>query len=191
MEIGDAASDFSGLMAGFRAGRKESADRLFELLYPELRRLAAVRLRRERNGHSLQPTLLVNELYIELVKRRAIGGEGGANDEERTAFLGLAGFLMARLLVLHSRPLSQRVDKVGDAVLDVVPSITPCAETLQYVEDILERLEAVDPRVRSVVELRVFEGKSHEEIAAQLDCSVRTVGASWSFARRWLADHLR
>lgn len=190
MLAGDVSQRIGSLMAGFRSGDKESADRLFELLYPELRRLAPARMSREGGQHSWQPTLLVNELYLELMRQRAIGGVSGTDEQERTAFLGLAGFLMKRLLILHSRPLSRRVEKAGPTLLDVLPSSIPSAETLQYVDGLLTRLEALDPQVRSVVELRVFEGKSHQEIADQLNCSVRTVGACWSFARRWLAAQM-
>jgi DNA-directed RNA polymerase specialized sigma24 family protein len=64
------------------------------------------------------------------------------------------------------------------------------ADSLQAVEGMLDRLGAIDPRIRSVVEFRVFEGKTHEEIAVDLGCSVRTVGGCWSFARRWLEQEL-
>src|SRR4051794_27116567 len=118
MKSGQSPDAVAGLMAGFRAGEKYSTDQLMELLYPELRRMAAARLRREGPGHSWQPTLLVNELYLELLRNRKIGGVSGGAELERNAFLGLAGFLMKRLLILHSRPLRQRVAKVDSEVLE-------------------------------------------------------------------------
>jgi RNA polymerase sigma factor (TIGR02999 family) len=180
----------AGLMAGFRSGDKSSADRLMEVLYPELRRLAAARMRRERTGHSWQPTLLVNELYLELAKRKAFGGEGGENAEERAAFLGLAGFLMRRLLIQHSRPLRQRAQHVQVESLDRTAQASCDEESLQFVEGLLVRLGSIDPRIRSVVELRVFEGMTSEEIGVRLGCSARTVGTYWSFARRWLESEM-
>lgn len=178
------------LMQGFRSGEKGSVDQLFELLYPELRRLAVARMRAERPEHSWQPTLLVNELYLELLKRNALGGNAGIDAEERAAFLGLAGFLMKRLLILHSRPLRQKITHTGESELEQIQADTASPESLQFVEGVLSRVESIDPKLRSVLEMRVFEGKSHDEIAAQMGCSTRTVGAYWSFARRMLANEL-
>lgn len=178
------------LLTGLQHGRKGVADELFNWLYPELRRMAARHMRSERSGHSWQPTLLVNELYIELLKNKAL--DPSEFDESRkAAFLGLAGFLMKRLLIAHSRPLQQRVQQVGESHIESLPAALPDAESLQSVESLLDRLSAIDPRLRTVVEMRAFEGKSHEEIAAALGCSVRTVGGHWSFARRWLEKELK
>jgi RNA polymerase sigma factor (TIGR02999 family) len=193
MSTASRADTVAELMAGFRKGEEGSASRLMEVLYPELRRLAASKMRGERAGHSWQPTLLVNELYLELVKRKALGGEsGGASGgkDERAQFLALAGFLMHRLLILHSRPLRQRTRREDIAELEHLPAREPESEVLQAVEDALSRLERVDPKMRTVVEMRVFEGMTSEEIAAQLGCSARSVGTYWSFARRWLETHL-
>jgi RNA polymerase sigma factor (TIGR02999 family) len=172
------------LLEDFHVGRKDAADRLFTALYPELRRIAALQMQREAKSHSWQPTLLVNELYLELIKNKAL--DQGYDDSRRAAFFGLAGFLMKRLLILHSRPLRNRVQTVDVAEIELTPQSPATAESLQAVEALLDRLGAIDARIRSVVELRVFEGKTHEEIAAELGCSVRTVGGCWSFARRWL-----
>ena len=170
-------------------GRKTNTDQLFELLYPELRRMALARMRRERSGHSWHPTLLVNELYLELLKNRAFDNSEPDADQ-RQAFLGLAGFLMKRLLILHSRPLRQRVQHQDLEVLDGSAIASADPESALYVEGLLERLEAVDPRLRTVVEMRVFQGTTSDEIAAQLGCSTRTAGTLWSFARQWLATEL-
>lgn len=182
-------TQIADLLDGIQAGRKGAADELFQWLYPELKRLAASRMRREAAGHSWQPTLLVNELYLELLKNKAMDGSRFTPDQ-RSAFLGLAGFLMNRLLILHSRPMRERVTEVGDTAIADLTAATPTPESLQIVEDLLSRLEAVDPKLRTVVEMRVFEGKAHEEIAEHLGCSTRTVGTYWSFARRWLEKEL-
>jgi RNA polymerase sigma factor (TIGR02999 family) len=176
------------LLDDFQAGRKSAVDRLFASLYPELRRMAAIHLQREAKAYSWQPTLLVNELYLELLKNKAL--DGGYDDSRRAAFFGLAGFLMKRLLILHSRPLRNRVETVDVAAIDLSPQSPVTPESLQAVESLLDRLGAIDARIRTVVELRVFEGKTHEEIAAELGCSVRTVSGCWSFARRWLEHEL-
>ena len=152
--------------------------------------MAARRMRQEPAGHSWQPTLLVNELYLELLKNKALDA-GGFDGRQKAAFLGLAGFLMRRLLIAHSRPLREHVSEVTEGVADTLPSGMPDPENLQVVENLLARLAQIDPRHRTVVEMRAFEGKSHEEIAAQLGCTVRTVGNYWSFARRWLEKELK
>src|SRR5262249_3997071 len=114
----------SHLMADFRKGDRAAADRLVELLYPELRRLAAAKMKGERSEHTWQPTLLVNELYLALVKIKALkGGSDLSGDQEKAAFLGLAGHVMKRLLIEHARPLYRRSEKIEfrDAT-DLVPS---------------------------------------------------------------------
>jgi RNA polymerase sigma factor (TIGR02999 family) len=150
--------------------------------------MAALQMQREARTHSWQPTLLVNELYLELIKNKAL--DQGYDDSRRAAFFGLAGFLMKRLLILHSRPLRNRVQTVEVTAIELTLQSPVTPESLQAVETLLDRLGAIDPRIRSVVEFRVFEGKTHEEIAGELGCSVRTVGGCWSFARRWLEHEL-
>jgi RNA polymerase sigma factor (TIGR02999 family) len=177
------------LLRDWQSGRKATADDFFATLYPELRRLAAARMRSERDGHSWQPTLLVNELYLELLKNKALDSTF-SGEEQRQAFLGLAGFLMKRLLILHSRPLRQRVTETSDAELIDFPSTKPEAENLRFVDQLLDQLERVDGKLRTVVELKIFEGRSHEEIAEHMHCTVRSVGTYWSFARQWLEKHL-
>ena len=174
------------LMADFRKGNRAAADQLIELLYPELRKLAAAKMRRERTGHTWQPTLLVNELYLTLVKIKALGGDGDA--DEKSAFLGLAGHIMKRLLIEHARPLQRRAEKVE---LSEMPNqAMPDVESLEFVEQILSRLGAVDPKLRTVIEMRVFEGLTGNEIARQLGCSPRTVASYWNFAKGWLEKEL-
>jgi RNA polymerase sigma factor (TIGR02999 family) len=171
-------------MAQFRKGDKFAAGELLKILYPELRRLAAAKMKGERADHTWQPTLLVNELYLALMKSKALGGSGFSPAQEKAVFLGLAGHLMKRLLIEHSRPLSRRIEKVE--FREAPDPAPPEAESLSEVEEALARLAAIDPRMRAVVEMRVFEGLTGEEIAGQLGCSARTVTSYWNFARRWL-----
>ncbi len=177
------------LMADFRKGDRAATGRLVELLYPELRRLAASKMKGERAEHTWQPTLLVNELYLALIKVKALkGGSDMKAGQEKTAFLGLAGFIMKRLLIEHARPLYRRAEKVGFREgPDVAP---PGMESLHYVEEALSRLAALDPKLRTVTEMKVFEGLTGDEIAQQLGCSPRTVASYWAFAKRWLEKEL-
>src|SRR5690349_8543986 len=124
------------LMANFRKGDKTAVDSLVELLYPELRKLAAARMKGERKEHTWQPTLLVNELYLTLVKIKALGNDG-APEEEKAAFLGLAGHVMRRLLIDHSRPLHRRTPKTQ--LHDMPDPIHAGMEDVQFVEQLLSR----------------------------------------------------
>jgi len=175
------------LMADFRKGDTAAANRLVELLYPELRKLAAAKMKGERSTHTWQPTLLVNELYLALVKIKALGVAGSA-EQEKAAFLGLAGHVMKHLLIDHARPLYRRAEKVP---LSEMPAhVSPGIENVQFVEEVLSRLAAINPKLRTVIEMRVFEGLTGDEIAQQLSCSPRTVANFWTFGKRWLAKEL-
>lgn len=176
------------LMAQFRRGDKAAASELVELLYPELRKLATAKMKGERSEHTWQPTVLVNELYLVLVKIRALGDAGYPSDQEKAAFLALAGQIMKRLLIDHSRPKYRHVEKLP--IRERLASAEAGAESWYEVEEALSRLAAIDPKFRKVVEMRVFEALTGDEIAEQLGCSPRTVATYWNFARRWLEQEL-
>lgn len=184
--------EIQSLMARFRSGDRHAAGALVDHFYPELRRIAAAQMRRESADHTWTPTALVNELYLELVKIRALR-DAAADSNERDAFLGLAGFLMRRLLIHHARPSYRKVQKVETSVLDQEEQYDrgKGPQLLAQVEDLLSRLAKIDSRLRTVAELRVFEGKAIDEIAAMTSCSPRTVQTQWSFAKRWLAQELQ
>lgn len=171
------------LTADFRRVNQNPAGELVEQFHFELRRLAAARMRGERSDHTWQTTALVNELYLELVKVRSLSADL-VNEQDRAAFLGFAGHIMKRLLIHHARPMYRRVEKVP---FEEAPEpIVEGTEVLQEVDDALSRLAGIDPRFRTVVEMRVFEGLTSDEIASRLNCSRRTVASYWNFARRWL-----
>lgn len=172
------------LMRDLRHGSNAAKTELVKALYPELRRVAAAKMKRERANHTLQPTAIVNELYLELLKIRGLPDREYIDHEERAAFMRLAGKVMDRLLIHHARRLPSRVERVQwDDTND--PSDSD-GEALQRVEDALVKLEAIEPRLRAVVEMKVFEGLTSQEIADELGCSPRTVVASWTYARQWL-----
>lgn len=175
------------LLSAFRDGSREAADRLVEVLYPELKRLAAAKMRRERMDHTWQPTALVNELYLELLKAKALGGKE-AHPNDRKVFFGLAGHMMMRLLIHHARPLARRIRKISMDELSNHPESG--ADGLGSVERVLSKLASVDPELRSIVEMKVFEGLSGEEIASRLGCSTRTVERRWNFAKHWLSQEI-
>lgn len=174
------------LMLEFRAGSAEAARQLVDLFYPDLRRLASTRMLAERTNHTWQPTVLVHELFLELTRVKSLPADPAANQDDRKAFLGLAGFLMKRLLVHHARPLPRRVARTE--LSEAMRVTADGEECLVEIGDLLNRLDAIDPQLRPVVEMKVFEGLSREEIAERLGCSVRTVARRWDFARQWLHD---
>jgi RNA polymerase sigma factor (TIGR02999 family) len=169
-------------MNAFRGGDSEAGAKLMEMFYPELKRLAARHLSREHQGHSWQPTLLVNELYLELSKIKALGADHQTYDDDKAAFFALAGHLMRRLLIHHARPLEKKVLKIP--IWDEIRA-NPDAGLIE-IESLLRRLESMDPILRTVVELKVFEGMTAEEVAMRLKCSVISVNRNWQFARRWM-----
>ena len=145
-------------------------------------------MRAERAEHTLQPTAVVHQLYLELVKVKALRPASPGGPDEKAAFLGLAAFLMKRLLIHHARPLPKRVEKVELGDLTRPDSLNE--HSLVDIDNVLNRLAAINPALRRVVELRVFEGLTREEIAREMGCGPATVARHWSFARNWLEEAL-
>ena len=179
------------LLDDWSGGDRAALERLLPIVYGELRRLAGRELRRERTGHTLQPTALVHELYVRLVDQRR------ASWENRAQFFAVAAQLMRRILVDHARARlaakrggsSPRVslDEGGDAIDE---TIAPAFEVLA-VDRALTRLATLDPEQARIVELRFFSGLSVEETAHVLGRSPRTIKREWRLAKAWLYQHLR
>jgi len=175
-----------------RAGEASAdLDEVLPVVYDELHRLAAYYLRRERAGHTLQPTALVNEAYLRLVDQRRIDWRN------RAQVLGLAASMMRRILLNHARDRAA-AKRGGAAGLEaerislslVGGGLEPRNLDLIDLDDALERLAVRDARKARVVELKFFGGLSIDEIAETLDLSTATVEREWSFARAWLFDAL-
>lgn len=176
--------DVAALMAELRRGNTAAAGQLVERFYPELRRLAAANMDREKPGHTWQATVLVNELYLELCRIKELKADTPRTaEEERRAFFGLAAHIMRRLLIAHARPVRKRVAVTGESALLDLPDGEAAWRELG---DLLSSLEAIDPRLREVVELKVFEGLPVDQIAERTGSSPRTVARQWNFARTWL-----
>lgn len=165
------------LMASLRVGDHEAAGRLVEIFYPELRRITAARMRSERPDHTLQPTLVVHQFHLELVKVKALCPATSGGADEKAAFLGLAAYLMKQLLIHHARPLSRRAEKVE--LPDLSGPHTHVQHSLTEIDEALNRLAAINPALRRVVELRVFERLTREEIAQEMGCGTATVARNW------------
>jgi RNA polymerase sigma factor (TIGR02999 family) len=163
-------------------------EQLIEAFYPELKRLAASVMRRETSDHTLQPTALVNELYLELLKINALRTVKSQDPRQKSAFFAMAGQAMHWLLIRHTRRLSRRVEmqELNESLADPSAGMQRLAE----LDRLLGQLAEVDPQLRAVVELRVFEGLSIEESSERLGCSVSTVTRNWRYAKLWLRDRL-
>lgn len=159
------------------------SDELIEAVYSDLRGIAARYLRRERHGHTLQPTALVHEAWMRLsVQDRAAW-------RDPSHFRATAAMVMRRVLVDHA--LRRRARRRGGGRPHVDLTVDMGAEDEHQfdviaIHEALERLEQMDPRQARIVELRFFGGSTNEEISAWLDVAVRTVQREWRAARAWL-----
>src|SRR5579871_4710058 len=163
-------------------------DELMPLVHAELHRLARGYIARERRGHTLQPTALVNEAYLKLLGERHMTWQGRAH------FVGVAAQMMRFILVDHAR--KKRGQKRGAGAVRVTfdENLEVAAEArgaeLLALDQALERLAKQDPRKSRIAELRYFGGLSVEETAAALSVSVATVMRDWRLTRAWLHREL-
>jgi len=158
-------------------------DQFFALLYDELKRLARRYLRRERSSHTLQPTALVNEAYIQLSSLKS------PQWQNRSHFLGVAALAMRRVLTDYAR--DRRTAKRGEGRLTISLETSPLpADPVTWDYDDLDvalsKLESEAPSLCRVVEMRFFGGLSIEEAAQFLAVSPATVKRQWALARAWL-----
>ncbi len=164
-------------------GRREAWNQLVPLVYQELRKLADVEMRRERAGHTLQPTALVSEAYLRLVEQN----EAGFNN--RTHFFGAAARVMRRILVDHARS-RLAAKRGGDAVRrhldESLISFEDRSTDVLALDEALLRLAQLDTQQARIVELRFFGGLTVEETAQVLCTSPSSVERGWRIARAWL-----
>jgi RNA polymerase sigma-70 factor (ECF subfamily) len=171
------------LLLDWSRGDQAALDKLMPLVYGELRRMANRYMRRERSGHTLQATALINEAYLRLVDQQNVQWQNRAH------FFAISAQLMRRILVDHAR--SHTRAKRGGGVLRVslnealVPSQERAAE-LVALDEALKRLATIDLRKSQVVELRFFGGLSVEETAEVLKVTPMTVTRDWKTAKAWL-----
>jgi RNA polymerase sigma-70 factor (ECF subfamily) len=176
------------LLRRWREGDRAAGDRVMAMVYSELRRMAAYYFRSERPGHTLQPTALVNELFLKLSSGELVQWQ------DRAHFFSVAARQMRLILVDNARRRkAARRDTTRIAVSLVRGSVhcAPQIEDALAVDEALRNLEHLDARAARVVELRVFGGLKEAEIAEALEISTATVKRDWSFARAWLLSRLR
>jgi RNA polymerase sigma-70 factor, ECF subfamily len=171
------------------SGKENALDALMPIVHAELHRQATNFLRRERVGHTLQATALINEVYLKLIDQREV------NWKNRAHFFGIAAQAMRRILVDHAR--SRHRDKRGgdaenlplEAAEFAVSSSGPSVDLIAL-DEALTRLAQLDERQSRIVELRFFSGLSVEETAEALGVSPATVKNEWRTAKAWLFQEL-
>lgn len=181
-------ADVTALLSELTKGNPEAGSKLIPLVYDELRRMANGYMRRERTGHTLQPTALVHEAYLKL------SGQHSVDWQNRAHFFGIASQVMRRVLMDHAR--GHMRDKRGGGVeslpLDEALVFSPekSADFLEL-DSALVRLAAMDPRQAKIVEMRFFGGLTVEETAEVLGVSPKTVKRDWTMAKAWLHGELK
>jgi len=177
----------TALLEQSRAGSAEAVNMLTPLLYQELRRIAAGYLRRERPGHTLQATALVNEAYLRLLKDATL------SFANRAHFLGIAAQAMREILVERARARGAAKRGGARARVTLEDNLAPspgASVDVLALDEALERLHALDPQQARIVEARFFGGLTIEETAEALAISPATVKRDWSVARAWLFREL-
>jgi RNA polymerase sigma factor (TIGR02999 family) len=183
-----ADADLTGLLLAWGRGDREAFDRLIPLVQKELRQIARRRVSRERMGHSLQPTALVNEAYLRLVDLKRVRWQ------DRAHFFAMAARVMRQILVDRAR--AKRYQKRGGGAQPVtfiesrLPGSDPDVDLIAL-DDALDALAKLDERKSRVVELRYFAGLTVQETAEALDVSRDTVMRDWQFSRDWLKREIR
>jgi RNA polymerase sigma factor (TIGR02999 family) len=180
--------DLTQLLVEWRTGNRDALDQLMPLVYRELQTLASRYLSRERAGHTLQATALVNEAYLKLIDQRNVQWQNRAH------FLGIAARLMRRILIDHARRRGRA--KRGSAATHItlvegLAASEPRDIDAIALDDALVALEKLDPQQAQMVELRFFGGLTVEETAEVLGISEGTVKREWRVAKAWLYRHIQ
>ena len=180
--------DVTSLLRLWSDGDAAALDRLTPIVEAELHRLARIYMSRERRGHTLQPTAVVNEVFLRLVDANNIRWN------DRAHFFGICARLMRRVLVDHARSRGYQ-KRGGDmqrvTLVDQAQSIAALDVDLIDLDRALHQLESIDARKCRVVEMRFFAGLSVEETAEALKVSPDTVKRDWRIAKLWLLKELR
>ena len=180
-----APEDITVLLQRWRTGDREAESRLFELLMPDLRRIARLCLRRERPNHTVQRTELVNEAFIKLAKAKNIDWRN------RGHFFAIVTIKMRRFLIEYARKRSNAVFLPIEWLPEAVTSGRTPIEVVVMVDRLLDELEKESPQTCSVVVLMSYLGLSGKEAAENLDLPLRTVEREWHNGKKWLFERLR
>jgi len=182
--VNQADGEITALLRAWSSGDRSVEDRLFQLVLPDLRRIAGALMNKERSDHSLQPTALVNETYFRLVGARE-------NDwVDRRHFFAVAARAMRRLLIDHARARPHGVKIPIGGMEDMLRGRESQIELALSIDGLLDELSQTQPDWCSVVEMKFFWGFTDEETAAALSLPLRTAQRHFGDARRWLFEKL-
>ena len=178
--------DVTRLLSEWAKGDQQALEQLMRLVYAELRQIAASYLRKERQGHTLQPTAVVHEAYIRLVHQK------NPSWEDRKHFFGVAARLMRQILVEHARRRGARKRAGRRVSLESAVSFQrERSRDVIVLDSCLNELEKLDPRKSKTIELRYFAGLSMDEIAQALDVSPVTIRRDLRMAEAWLYHEMQ
>lgn len=185
--MSESGADITAMLRALGTGDSQDATRLMEVIYEDLKRLAASQLRGERGNHTLQPTALVHEAYLRLVDQRT------TDWRDRFHFFSIAARVIRRILVDHAR--QRNAQKRGGAMrsitLDGQDVAAPEASLdLLALDEALLDLAEISPRQAQIVELRYFGGLTIPDVATALNLGNRSVDREWQVARAWLLHRL-
>jgi len=180
-----APANFTQLLSEWRSGHPQALERLTPLVYDELRRLARNYMRTERGGHTLQATAVVHEAFLRLVQANVVL-------QDRAHFFALASRLMRRVLVDHAKSRSRIKRSAGIRDTETADADLSPVQNFNVVEldDALEGLARLEPRLAQVIELHYFGGLTYEQIAAAAGASTATVHRDIRLARAWLLNEI-
>ena len=179
-------ANFTQLLTEWRSGHPQALDRLTPLVYDELRRLARNYMRAERGSHTLQATAVVHEAFVRLI-------QANIALQDRGHFFALASRLMRRVLVDHAKSRSRIKRNAGIRDLlaqDTSETPPPADFDVVALDDALEGLQQMEPRLAQVIELHYFGGLTYEQIAAAVGISAATVHRDIRLARAWLLNEI-
>jgi RNA polymerase sigma factor (TIGR02999 family) len=177
-------ADITRLLQQWREGDREAESHLFELLMPELRKIADRYFRNERRDHTLQPTALINEAFLRLVRAKNIEWN------DRGHFFAIAATIMRRYLIDYARARPGVEMLPMEGVPDRILGTYNRLEMAVAVDTLLDELEQESPQRRSIVELKFFLGLTDEEASQALNLTLHTFQREWARARRWLFERL-
>jgi RNA polymerase sigma-70 factor (ECF subfamily) len=179
-------ANFTQLLTEWRSGHPQALDRLTPLVYDELRRLARNYMRAERGSHTLQATAVVHEAFLRLI-------QANVALQDRGHFFALASRLMRRVLVDHAKSRSRIKRNVDarDLVAEVAgEAVPPMDFDVVALDDALEGLQQLEPRLAQVIELHYFGGLTYDQIATAVGASAATVHRDIRLARAWLLNEI-
>ncbi len=181
------SKDVTQLLVDWSHGDEKALEKLLPLVYDELHRLAEHYMSRERSDHTLQPTALINEVYLRLVDQTRVEWRNRAH------FIGVAAQLMRRVTVKHAQRHRAAKRGGGAPAVPFDEAVVPAAaseEDVIALDEALERLQELDPRQSRIVEMRFFGGLTGKEMAEVLGVSQATIDREWRLARAWLRREL-